>query len=78
MSKHFVIPIVEAIRTLYNNKYPLDYYLGFAWDGLRKYGRDGYRNIDGEWVKDFSNNEKYYSLQEEVRKNTEFGNDCSN
>jgi hypothetical protein len=44
MADHFVKQIAEAIRQQDNYKYPLEYYLGFGWDGLRKYGYDMYND----------------------------------
>ncbi|WP_164914153.1 hypothetical protein, partial [Aquimarina sediminis] len=37
MTEKYVIPIAKAIRELDNNKYPLNHYMGFGWDGLRDY-----------------------------------------
>ncbi|MFT7901166.1 hypothetical protein VBY74_14410, partial [Tenacibaculum ascidiaceicola] len=42
MADKYVKPIAEAIRELDNNRYPLDYYWGFAWEGLKKYGFNKY------------------------------------
>jgi hypothetical protein len=57
MTLNYIYPIVSALRTLHGNRYPVDYYKSFAWDGLRKCDvsnlsgieglpkLDGYRNI---------------------------------
>ncbi|WP_417785522.1 hypothetical protein [Tenacibaculum sp.] len=50
MADKYVKPIAEAIRELDNNRYPLDYYLGFAWDGLRPYGINQYLDSNGNYV----------------------------
>lgn len=77
MADKYVKPIAEAIRQLDNNQYPLEYYKGFAWDGLRTYGYDGYYN-NGNWVnlnKDQST--EYYKKQKIVNDNTKLkGNEC--
>ena len=77
MADKFVKPIAQAIRALDNNKYPLDYYMGFGWDGLRQYGYDGYFD-NGKWVnlsKDQSTD--YYKKQKIVNDNTKLkDNEC--
>jgi len=77
MADKYVKPIAEAIRKLDNNQYPLEYYMGFGWDGLRSYGFDGYFN-NGNWVnlnKDQST--EYYRKQKIVNDNTNLkGNEC--
>lgn len=35
MTENYINPIASALRQLDGNKYPLDYYRAFAWDGLR-------------------------------------------
>ncbi|RAJ22989.1 hypothetical protein LX77_02148 [Gelidibacter algens] len=57
MTLNYINPIASALRTLDGNRYPIDYYKSFAWDGLRKWDvsnllgiegppkLDGYRNI---------------------------------
>ncbi|GFD92226.1 hypothetical protein KUL156_60720 [Alteromonas sp. KUL156] len=50
MADKYVKPIAEAIRELDNNRYPLDYYLGFAWDGLRPYGINQYLDSNGNYI----------------------------
>ncbi len=35
MAENYVKPIARAIRTLDNNKYPLEYYMGYGWEGLK-------------------------------------------
>jgi len=77
MADKYVKPIAEAIRKLDNNQYPLEYYMGFGWDGLRTYGYDGYYD-NGQWVnlnKDQST--EYYKKQKIVNDNTKLkGNEC--
>ena len=77
MADKYVKPIAEAIRKLDNNQYPLEYYMGFGWDGLRSCGFDGYFN-NGNWVnlnKDQST--EYYRKQKIVNDNTNLkGNEC--
>lgn len=50
MADKYVRPIAEAIRELDNNRYPLDYYWGFAWDGLRPYGFNQYLDSNGNYI----------------------------
>lgn len=50
MADKYVKPISKAIRKLDNNRYPLDYYWGFAWDGLKPYGFNGYYH-NGVYIK---------------------------
>ncbi len=35
MTQHYINPLASTLRQLDNNKYPLDYYKSYAWDGLR-------------------------------------------
>ncbi len=37
MALNYINPIASALRRLDGNKYPIDYYKSFAWDGLRKW-----------------------------------------
>ena len=37
MTLNYINPIASALRQLDGNKYPLDYYKSFAWDGLRNW-----------------------------------------
>lgn len=78
MADNYVKPIAEAIRTLDNNSYPLEYYMGYGWDGLRKYGYDGYWD-NGNWVDlDKSTSTTYYQNQKTVNDNTNIqSNDCN-
>lgn len=77
MADKFVKPIAEAIRELDNNRYPLEDYMGFGWDGLRKYGWDGYYD-NGVW-KDLDKDESkaYYKTQKKVLDNTIFNSNCN-
>ncbi|WP_282079578.1 hypothetical protein [Aquimarina algiphila] len=35
MAENYVKPIARAIRELDNNKYPLNHYMGYGWEGLK-------------------------------------------
>ncbi|WP_163517213.1 hypothetical protein [Gelidibacter japonicus] len=37
MTLNYINPIASALRKLDGNRYPLDYYKSFAWDGLRNW-----------------------------------------
>jgi hypothetical protein len=74
MADNFVRPIAEAIRTLDNNRYPLEDYMAFGWEGLRKYGWDGYYD-NGEWVT--LDRSQYAAILDKVLNNTNFNNDCN-
>ncbi len=53
MSQEYIIPIAEALRKIDNNQYPLDYYMYFAWDGVRPYAPTRYRpsnEMMSEWA----------------------------
>ncbi|CAM1349704.1 hypothetical protein [Tenacibaculum halocynthiae] len=77
MADKFVKPIAEAIRKLDNYSYPLEYYMGFGWDGLRRYGYDGYFD-NGKWVSLTKNQSSdYYKKQKIVNDNTKLkDNEC--
>jgi len=77
MADNYVKPIAETMRQLDNNQYPLEYYMGFGWDGLRDYGYDGYYD-NGNWVS-LNNNidTQYYQNQSLVNQNTIFANNCN-
>ncbi len=64
MMENYVEPIAKAVREMDNNKYPLNHYLGFGWDGLRAYD---YR---GTLTTEESN--ELYRLQAIVNENTDF------
>ncbi len=75
MADRFVKPIARAIRKLDNNKYPLKFYMGYGWDGLRSYGYDNYRNDNGQYITlDKSTSSEYYRNQKIVNDNSEFNN----
>lgn len=78
MADKYVKPIAEAIRILDNNKYPLEYYMGYGWDGLRKYGYDGYYD-NGNWVSlNKAQSTEYYKKQKIVNDNTDLrNNECN-
>ncbi len=71
MADNYVKPIAKAIRAIDNNSYPLEYYMGFGWDGLRKYGYDDYMDngVNIELSKDRSG--EYYRLQKTVLDNSQ-------
>lgn len=75
MADHYVKPIAEALRSLDGNKYPLEDYLGFAWDGLRAYGYDYYYD---NGVKKELEKAAYSDRNKKVIDNTEFNKDCNN
>lgn len=79
MADNYVKPIAKAIRQLDGYKYPLNYYMGYGWDGLIKYGWDGYWD-NGNWVNlDKSTSSDYYIKQKIVNDNTDFkDDDCEN
>lgn len=70
MADHYIEPVAKAIRELDNNRYPLEYYLGFAWDGLRKYGWDGYWD-NGVWTT-LERTDPYQQYQDTVLRTTNF------
>ena len=74
MADNFVKPIAEALRELDNYKYPLNDYMGFAWEGLRPYGYDGYRD-NGKWVTLDKN--QYIGNINKVLDNTDFNKNCN-
>ncbi len=73
MADYYVKPIAEALRTLDNNKFPLEDYLGFAWDGLRNYGYDGYKDNGKDVILDKG---AYSIIQKKVLDQTEFNKGC--
>jgi len=40
MVNSYINNIAQALREFDNNRFPLDNYKDYAWDGLRKYGYD--------------------------------------
>ena len=44
MTQYYIQPIANALRKFDNNKYPLNYYMDFAWDGLRQWVPSGSSN----------------------------------
>ncbi len=64
MVENYVTPIAKAIRELDNNKYPLNHYMGFGWDGLRNYDYQGTLTPE--------ESTELYNLQAIVNQNTEF------
>ncbi len=45
MTQYYINPIAETLRKLDNNRYPLDYYKDYAWDGLRGWEPSGASNV---------------------------------
>lgn len=45
MTLNYITPIASALRQLDGNRYPVDYYRSFAWDGLRKWDVSSILNI---------------------------------
>ena len=72
MADQYVRPIAEAIRELDKNRFSIEYYYGFAWDGLRKYGWDGYWD-NGVW-KTLQRNDPYENYKITVINSTTFPN----
>ncbi len=64
MAENYVVPIATAIRNLDNNRYPLDYYMGFGWDGLRAYAHEILLSDEDEAL--------FASYQQLVKNQTEF------
>ncbi len=64
MTTKYVEPIAKAIRALDNNQYPLEYYMGFGWDGLRAYDYQGILSNE--------ESDELYELQAIVNQNTTF------
>ena len=62
MKENYVLPIAEAIRTLDNNRYPINYYMMFGWDGLESY--DFENTLTDEVLDD------YYTKRKTVNDNT--------
>lgn len=70
MAENYVTPIAKAIRKLDDNKYPLNYYMGFGWDGLRAYDYQGILSIE--------ESKELYRLQSIVNETTSFNpNNCN-
>ena len=74
MADKYVKPIAQSLRQLDNNKYPLNDYMGLAWDGLRRYGWDGYFD-NGNWVT--LDRSQYVGNINKVLDNTEFNKNCN-
>jgi hypothetical protein len=74
MADKYVRPIAEALRQLDNYKYPLNDYMGLAWDGLRRYGWDGYYD-NGNWVTLDRN--QYIGTINKILDNTDFNKNCN-
>lgn len=66
MTQYYINPIANALRQLDNNRYPLDYYKSYAWDGLRAYDPNNTLKME--------DNTKYYKYRSIVEEN---GNLCN-
>lgn len=75
MPNNYVSKIANAIRELDNKQYSIDYYMGFAWDGLRTYGWDGYYD-NGQWIL-LPKKDDFDAKKAVVLSNTKFNNDCA-
>lgn len=64
MTENYIDPIANALRSLDNNKYILDYYKGFAWDGLRAWDANGLLSMEMD--------SRYSNYRNTVIQNTEF------
>ena len=40
MAENYVEPIARAVRQLDDNRYPLEYYLSYGWQGLEEFGHE--------------------------------------
>ena len=54
MVENYVKQIANAIRELDNNKYSLEYYMGYGWDGLRDAGYTAKRLTKTEDTKNYA------------------------
>jgi len=64
MAENYVKPIAEAIRSLDGNKYPLEYYMWYGWEGLE-------RSYNFNSRLSSSDKTKYNNYQEIVNNNTD-------
>lgn len=70
MAENYITPIAKSIRELDDNKYPLEYYMGFGWDGLRAYAYTGLLSDE--------DSKKFDRLKNIVDNNTTFNpNNCN-
>jgi hypothetical protein len=69
MAANYVTPIARTIRQLDNNRYNLEYYMGYGWDGLRQFGYP----LD---LLTSAQSSDYYQKQGIVNSNSTFGDDC--
>ncbi len=77
MADRFVIPIAKAIRSLDKNRFSLDHYMAYGWEGLRAFGYNKYLNKDGEFV--YLNSKEYKEFVKKkvlVNSTTNFNNQC--
>jgi hypothetical protein len=79
MQDVFVIPMAKAIRQLDNYRFPLEDYLGFGWEGLKKdYDYDHY--IDGNGQVQTMTPAQYNELinrKNEIVGSSNFASDCN-
>ncbi|MBW8245243.1 hypothetical protein K1F50_20745 [Muricauda oceani] len=67
MTENYINPIAVSLRSLDGNKYPLDYYKSFAWDGLREWDANNLLSMEM--------NNDYYSYRNTVINNSNL--DCN-
>jgi hypothetical protein len=48
MTEKFINPMALTLRQVDGNRYPIDYYKAFAWDGLRIWDANGLLDMDPE------------------------------
>jgi len=80
MQDIYIIPVAKAIRELDGNRFPLENYKGFAWDGLYLgYGYDQYVDQNNE-IKTMTKTQfyKYEKMMYDILKTTNFKNNFSN
>lgn len=62
-TEQYINPIADALRNLEGNRYPLDYYKSFAWDGLREWDANNLLSMEMDT--------NYYSFRNTVINNSE-------
>jgi hypothetical protein len=67
MTEKYINPIANTLRSLDGNKYPLDYYKSFAWDGLREWDANNLLSMEMD--------NDYYSYRNTVLDNSNL--DCN-
>jgi len=67
MTENYIIPIAKALRSIDGNRYPMEYYKSFAWDGLRLWDANGLLSMEMDSI--------YYSYRNIVVNNSILGCD---